>query len=80
VSNIKVLQLRSAGVSLVLDCSGPGLPSVLHWGADLGELTDAALADFRRGAGAVQVGNGLDENQPVALIRRPGSVWRWWSS
>ncbi len=75
MSNIKVLQLRSAGVSLVLDCSGPALPSVLHWGADLGELSDAALVDLRRGAGAVQVGNGLDENQPVALIPEYSSGW-----
>lgn len=75
MSNIKVLQLRSAGVSLVLDCSGPALPSVLHWGADLGELGDAALVDLRRGAGGVQVGNGLDENQPVALIPEYSSGW-----
>src|SRR5688500_9802216 len=68
VSNIKVLQLRSAGVSLVLDCSGPALPSVLHWGADLGPLDDAALAGLRQGAGAVQAGNGLDDNLPVAII------------
>jgi hypothetical protein len=27
---------RAAGVSLALDCSGPRLPRVLHWGADLG--------------------------------------------
>ncbi|QNE21124.1 alpha-galactosidase [Kribbella qitaiheensis] len=75
MSNIKVLQLRSAGVSLLLDCSGPALPSVLHWGADLGELSDTALVDFRRGAGAIQVGNGLDENQPVALIPEYSSGW-----
>ncbi|WP_112246991.1 alpha-galactosidase [Kribbella monticola] len=75
MSNIKVLQLRSAGVSLVLDCSGPGLPSVLHWGADLGELSDAALVDLRRGAGAVQVGNGLDDNQPVAIVPEYSSGW-----
>ncbi len=32
-----VLVLRRAGATLVLDASGPGLPSVLHWGADLGD-------------------------------------------
>jgi alpha-galactosidase len=75
VSNIKVLQLRSAGVSLVLDCSGPALPSVLHWGADLGELSEAALVDLRRGAGAVQSGNGLDENLPVAIVPEYSAGW-----
>jgi alpha-galactosidase len=75
VSNIKVLQLRSAGVSLVLDCSGPALPSVLHWGADLGALNEAALAELRRGAGAVQAGNGLDDNLPVAIIPEYSAGW-----
>ncbi|WP_432946929.1 alpha-galactosidase [Kribbella sp. CA-253562] len=75
MSNIKVLQLRSAGVSLVLDCSGPALPSVLHWGADLGELSETALVDLRRGAGAVQSGNGLDENLPVAIVPEYSAGW-----
>ncbi|TWD82301.1 alpha-galactosidase [Kribbella amoyensis] len=75
MSNIKVLQLRAGGVSLVLDCSGPALPSVLHWGADLGELTEPALLELRRGAGAVQAGNGLDDNQPVAIIPEYSAGW-----
>ncbi|WP_237744925.1 alpha-galactosidase [Kribbella catacumbae] len=75
VSNIKVLQLRSAGVSLVLDCSGPALPSVLHWGADLGPLDEAALVGLRLGAGAVQAGNGLDDNKPVAIIPEYSAGW-----
>jgi alpha-galactosidase len=75
VSNIEVLQLRAAGVSLVLDCSGPALPSVLHWGADLGELTGKALLELRRGAGAVQDGNGLDDNQPIAIVPEYATGW-----
>jgi alpha-galactosidase len=75
VSNIEVLQLRAAGVSLVLDCSGPALPSVLHWGADLGELTGKALLELRRGAGAVQYGNGLDDNLPVAIVPEYATGW-----
>ena len=31
------MHLRAAGVSVVLDASGPGVPAVLHWGADLGD-------------------------------------------
>ena len=33
-----IVHLRAAGVSVVLDCRGPSLPEVLHWGTDLGEL------------------------------------------
>nr|WP_239062268.1 alpha-galactosidase [Streptomyces sp. SID13031] len=69
------MQLRSAGVSLVLDCSGPALPSVLHWGADLGPLDEAALVGLRHGVGAVQDGNGLDDNLPVALIPEYSAGW-----
>jgi alpha-galactosidase len=36
--------LRAGGVSLVLDARGTQVPSVLHWGADLGPLDEAALA------------------------------------
>ena len=75
MSNIEVVQLRAAGVSLVLDCSGPALPSVLHWGADLGELSGTALLELRRGAGAVQSGNGLDDNLPVAIVPEYSAGW-----
>ncbi|TDD52100.1 alpha-galactosidase [Kribbella antibiotica] len=75
MSNIEVLQLRAAGVSLVLDCSGPALPSVLHWGADLGELSERALLELRRGAGAAQDGNGLDENRPIAIVPEYSAGW-----
>jgi alpha-galactosidase len=36
--------LRAAGVSLVLDSRGAGVPVIVHWGADLGALDDADLA------------------------------------
>jgi alpha-galactosidase len=40
----EVVHLRTPGLcSLLLDCSGPALPRVLHWGADLGDLPTAAL-------------------------------------
>ncbi len=31
------VHLQGGGVSLLLDARGPGLPSVVHWGADLGQ-------------------------------------------
>ena len=39
-----VIHLSRAGVSLVLGRDDAGIPAVLHWGAALGELDDAALA------------------------------------
>lgn len=43
-----LLLLRAAGVALLVDARGDGLPSVLHWGADLGDLDDAARSALAR--------------------------------
>ena len=32
--------LRAAGVSLLVDARGTGMPTIVHWGRDLGELDD----------------------------------------
>ncbi|QAV70348.1 alpha-galactosidase [Salinibacterium sp. UTAS2018] len=48
-----IVHLRAAGTSFVLDARGTGVPSITHWGADLGELSAtqlAALADSRERA------------------------------
>ncbi|MGI8645890.1 MAG: alpha-galactosidase, partial [Nocardioides sp.] len=38
-----LLHLRASGVSVLVDAAGPGVPAVLHWGADLGDrLPDAS--------------------------------------
>ncbi|MEU4557186.1 alpha-galactosidase [Actinoplanes sp. NPDC023936] len=37
-----VLHLRAAGASLVLDARG-GVPTIIHWGSDLGGLDETAL-------------------------------------
>ncbi len=34
------LSLRRDGVMVVLDAGGPYLPRVVHWGKDLGDLSD----------------------------------------
>ena len=60
--------LRAAGVALILDASGVGLPRVLHWGADPGELDDAALVEL---AADLRVGvphSALDEPWPFTLL------------
>ena len=38
-----ITHLRASGTSLILDDRGNTLPRIVHWGADLGELTDADL-------------------------------------
>jgi hypothetical protein len=48
--------LRAGGTAFVLDLSGPRPPRILHWGADLGPLTEkeiAALAFGRQSWGPI---------------------------
>ncbi|MFI6059720.1 alpha-galactosidase [Streptomyces sp. NPDC051286] len=52
--------LRAAGTALILDVSGPGLPAVLHWGADPGDLGDTD-----------QLLLGLRPSWPVASVDAP---------
>ncbi len=69
------LHLRSAGVSLVLDVAGPGLPRVLHWGGDLGLLDEDEL----RVLAAAMVGglphSGLDDPWTVSLLPSQSDGW-----
>ena len=70
-----VVALRAAGVALVLDLGGDHLPSVLHWGADLGELTaDDAVALAEAGA-PVPSNSAVDRPRPVALLPESWTGW-----
>jgi alpha-galactosidase len=40
---VSIPYLRAAGTSLVLDARGTGVPAIVHWGADLGDLDPAML-------------------------------------
>lgn len=71
----RLIHLRAADVSLVLDLRGTGLPTVLHWGADLGDLTQDELSQL---AEAVTMPNmpGFDDVVPrVALLPEHGTGW-----
>ncbi len=38
--------LRAAGVSLLVDARGAGVPAILHWGRDLGDFTQGELVSL----------------------------------
>lgn len=65
-----VVSLRAAGVSLVLDVSGPRLPRVLHWGADLGDETGLELA-----TAALVTNNALDEAVQLTVLPSEHEGW-----
>ncbi|MFR9722542.1 alpha-galactosidase [Streptomyces sp. MS19] len=72
----RILHLRAAGVSLVLDARGPRLPRVLHWGADPGELSEDDLAALAASAALPQLDGSLDVPPPPGLVTEHGAGWQ----
>ena len=64
--------LRSSGTALVLDTSGPGLPRVLHWGADLPDHAVAALPLLALGP---VPHSALDAPWPLTVLPGPADGW-----
>ncbi|GAA3825445.1 alpha-galactosidase [Streptomyces chiangmaiensis] len=63
----RILALRAAGTSLVVELAEP-VPRVLHWGADLGDLPDTALAALALTDEPAVLNNSID-------IPRRFTVW-----
>ncbi|MEN1975175.1 alpha-galactosidase [Cellulomonas sp. P4] len=66
-------RLRRAGVDLVLSVPATGLPEVLHWGPDLGDLGDGA--ELRAALGRTVSSSALDEPWPLTVL--PGEHDGW---
>ena len=69
------LVLRAEGVSVVLDLTHGCLPAVVHWGADLGELTVADVAAMVRTGVHSIVANIVDEPVRVAVVPEHHTGW-----
>ncbi len=67
--------LSAAGVSLVLDLSQARLPSVLHWGAALPELTDDDARALAEAGAPVPVPSAVDEPVRVSLLPEQWTGW-----
>ncbi len=69
-----IIALRARDVAVVLDARGPGLPRVLHWGADPGEgeLAEALAPPLARSALDVPVPLSLVPERAAGHRGRPG--------
>ncbi|MDT0267579.1 alpha-galactosidase [Streptomyces sp. DSM 44915] len=70
------LNFRSAGTALVLDCTAGGLPRVVHWGADLGDLDQDTLAGLARAVVPQIASNNVDLPVPLALLPEHSAGWQ----
>jgi len=67
------VHLRAAGVSLVVDAVPPGLPRVLHWGRDLGDLTAESLVAFRDASTPASF--SVDHTQALSVLPTGRECW-----
>ncbi|ASO20902.1 alpha-galactosidase [Actinoalloteichus hoggarensis] len=77
-SGARLIHLRAAGVSLVLSLAPRRLPSVLHWGADLGDVDGAMLTELHRASIPAPAPNDVDEPPVIGVDVLPehASGWR----
>lgn len=67
--------MRADGVALVLDLRDGGLPAIVHWGADCGELDARAYIDLAE-AGVMPVG-ASEVDVPVRIAILPEHARGW---
>jgi len=69
------VHLRGEGVSVLVDLTGGQLPSILHWGADLGELTSADVEAIALGGVQPIAPNLADEPVRLAIVPEHHTGW-----
>lgn len=67
--------LRAAGVGLILDTRGAAAPAVLHWGRDLGPLTDADLIELADAAVPAVAPSSVDAPLRVSVLPALADGW-----
>ncbi|XVV17254.1 alpha-galactosidase [Actinoplanes sp. CA-131856] len=70
-----VVALTEAGVTLIVDASGPGLPVIAYWGPELPALDDTRLAAFLRSRVQVVGTNNIDPVPRVAVLPEHRTGW-----
>ena len=70
-----LVHFRSADISLIIERRGDALPRILHWGPDLGELTDDDVSAYALAQIPQRVTNSLDTFTPVAVLPEHAHGW-----
>ncbi|WP_250030171.1 alpha-galactosidase [Paractinoplanes maris] len=70
-----LIHLQAAGTSFVLDARGPQPPSVLHWGAALGDPADEDLAALASAAVPAVPPSSLDTPPRLSILPTLGDGW-----
>ena len=68
-------RLRAGDVEVLLEIPSVGLPRVLHWGVDLGEVTDRELEQLALAAVPQVTSYVIDDPVPVAVLPEHALGW-----
>ncbi|PXA71778.1 alpha-galactosidase [Cryobacterium arcticum] len=71
-----VTHLRNGGTSVIVDLVGDGMPEILFWGADQGDLSDRELGDVARATRAQRVSGGLDQPARLTVLPQESNGWQ----
>ena len=71
----RLFHLRSGGVSVVLDAAGDAVPRIVHWGRDLGVVSDSELSELARTSVPQIVSNSIDVPVPLGLLPDQTTGW-----
>ncbi|MDO5083109.1 MAG: alpha-galactosidase [Arachnia propionica] len=66
---------RAAGVALLIASHEDGMPQVVHWGSDPGELDEDRFDALAAGAAWMRTGNGMDEALRVGVVPEARFGW-----
>ncbi|MCI4065083.1 alpha-galactosidase [Micromonospora sp. R77] len=72
---MSIVHLRRARTSLVLDARGPGLPRVVHWGADLGPVPADDLPALVDATVPPVVPSSFDAPTVLSLLPEASAGW-----
>lgn len=67
--------LRAAGVGIIVDARGAGVPAVLHWGRDLGELGPVELDTLAEASVPAVPPSSIDAPLRLSLLPSFGEGW-----
>lgn len=75
-SRSDVIHLRAGGTSAVIDLTAPGFPAIIHWGDDLGALSESRLADLAVAARPQRVSGALDTPSRLSIVPLESAGWQ----
>ena len=69
-----IISLRGGGSALIAEIADPR-PRILHWGADLGELSDADINALITSADPAATHNSTDEPRDLTILPTEADAW-----